>query len=339
MKNITAWMVKDVITIEGSKSVNDACILMQNNNIGSIVVLNDKQIAGIFTERDLLTKVIGKGKDHLTTAVSDVMTKDIKVGSISSNFKDVFDLMMTNNIRHLPIVDSGSLVGIVSIRDLLRFDVKLMEQTIADLTKELVFTKSLVEKSNDERNNELFREKQRLEQLVIIDSLTGLFNYRYFEEIFAKEVARAKRYNHCVTLLFIDIDYFKHYNDLNGHEQGNVVLKQLGEVLRTTSRHADTVFKMSGIDIVARYGGEEFVIILPETNKKGGFARAKRVLDDVRNFPFQNRESQPNGKLTVSIGISEYPSDASDWEFLIKKADDALYKAKNNGRDQIALVE
>lgn len=335
MKEITAWMVKDVITIQPDKTVLEACLLMQKNNIGAAIAVKENKPVGIFTERDLLNKVIVGGKDPKTIILDEIMTKDVKTATTNSSYKEVYDLMRLNNIRHLPILENDVLVGVVSIRDLLRFHMRSLEQTITELTNEIIFVRSLLDKTSDDRSKELYQENKRLQDIAIVDSLTGLYNYRYFEEIFSKEIARSKRYNHLLTLLFIDIDFFKHYNDINGHEEGNIVLKELAEVLRHTSRQTDTLCKLHGVDIVARYGGEEFVIVLPETPKQGGIVRATRLLEDVRNHPFKNKESQPNGKLTISIGVAEFPTDAANWEEIIKKADEALYQAKNTGRDKL----
>lgn len=337
-ENISAWMVKEVVTVAPNQTVQDACVLMQKYTIGSVIIVKNKRPVGIFTERDLLTKVVVQNKDYSKTKLEDVMTRDIKKATTQSTYKEVYDLMTQNNIRHLPIVEEEALVAIVSIRDLLRFNMRSMEQIISDQSREINFLKGMLEKTNDERTRELYNLNERLQGLIIVDSLTGLYNHKYFEEILIKEMARAKRYHRPLSLLFIDIDFFKHYNDINGHERGNDVLKQLAELLRNTSRHSDTVFKITPIDIVARYGGEEFVIVLPETDKNGGIIRARRLLADVRNYPFYNRESQPNGKLTVSIGVSEYPSDAQEWGDLIKKSDEALYAAKNSGRDTVCAA-
>jgi|GEM_PF-759298 len=334
-ETISAWMIKEVVTVNHDQTVYDACKLMHEHKIGSVIVVSKKKPVGIVTERDILTKVVAEQRDYNKTCISDIMTTDIKFATTKSGYKEVYELMNRNNIRHLPIVEKGRLVAIVSIRDLLRFNMRSMEQIISEQMKELNFVKGMFEKTSDQRNRELLKLNEQLQGLIIVDNLTGLYNHKYFEEILIKELARANRYNRPVSLLFIDIDFFKHYNDVNGHERGNVVLKQLSEVLRKTSRHSDTVFKMEPIDIVARYGGEEFVIIMPETDKKGGVARAKRLISDVKEYPFYNREAQPGGTLTISVGVSEFPLDAREWSDLIRKADEGLYKAKNSGRDKV----
>ena len=333
--SISTWMIQDIILVDENKSIQDICILMDQKNQDAVVVCKGKRPVGIFTDRDLVDKVIAKERDPKYTLLKDVMTTDIKVASPSVNYKEIYDLMISNNIRHLPVVENNEVIGMVCIKDLLRFNMRTMERTVGEQKKEIEFIKNMLDETNDERNRRLYMENLRLQSLIRVDDLTGLYNHKYFEEILVKELARSKRYNRSLTLLFLDLDYFKHYNDINGHEAGNIVLKQFADILRNTSRQSDTAFKMAAIDIVARYGGEEFVIVLPETDRSGGFARAERVLNDVRNFPFHNRESQPNGRLTVSIGVSEYPADASDWNELIKRADESLYRAKNNGRDRV----
>jgi diguanylate cyclase (GGDEF)-like protein len=334
MKIITIWMIKEVVTVTPNQTVSEACALMKKSNIGSVIVVEDKKPVGIFTERDLLFKVAAEGRDYVQMQIGKVMTPNVLTADTSTDAEQVYNLMRLHKIRHLPIVENEALVGIVSIRDLLRFHMQTMDQTIIDLSNELSFIKGILNQTGEERVKTLFLETKKLESLVMVDSLTGLYNYRYFEDAFAAEICRAQRYGHPLSLLFIDIDYFKHYNDTNGHEQGNVLLKQLANLLKSTSRTTDKLCKVKGIDIVARYGGEEFVIVLPETNKIGGHARANRVLEDVRNYPFPYGEKQPGGKLTVSIGIAEFPSDATTWEEVIQRADEALYRAKNSGKDR-----
>ena len=335
MGNISMWMANEYVVSDGGKTVYDACAMMKEKDLDAIMIAEQECLQGIFTEHDLLNRIIIPGKDSKKILIKDVMTKTIKTIDVSTEYKQVYDLMLANNIRHLPVLKDGKMIGLVYLRDLLRFNTRTMEKTVQDQEKEIEFIKNMLDETNDERNRKLYMENLRLQSLIRIDDLTGLYNHKYFEEILVKEMARAKRYHRPVTLLFLDIDYFKHYNDINGHEAGNIVLKQLADILKNTSRQSDTAFKVSSIDIVARYGGEEFVIVLPETDKNGGFARSERILEDVREYAFLNKESQPNGKLTVSIGVSEFPNDAVEWNALIKRADESLYKAKNKGRDRV----
>lgn len=167
---------------------------------------------------------------------------------------------------------------------------------------------------------------EKVKAMAIRDGLTGLYNRRHFEAALNAEILRALRYHDPVSLIFLDVDYFKNYNDSQGHLKGDELLKELaGLVLK----------RIRATDIVCRYGGEEFTIILPSTNKE----RAKTVAQDIRArveaHPFPNRIDQPAGMVTISLGISECPADGKSSVEIIKRADEALYRAKQAGRNRI----
>lgn len=168
-----------------------------------------------------------------------------------------------------------------------------------------------------------------LEALATKDGLTGLYNYRHFMEALDKEVKKSARFGRPLSLLIIDIDHFKNYNDTNGHIQGNAALKKMAEVFGGAIRD---------VDIAARYGGEEFAVILPETLLEGALKAAERIRVKVEQASFPNEESQPGGSLTVSIGAASFPEAATDAANLIDAADMALYKAKSLGRNRVCSV-
>lgn len=159
----------------------------------------------------------------------------------------------------------------------------------------------------------------KLEELVNKDGLTRVYNHRYFHDTLKEKVALSKKSNKPISMIFVDIDYFKHYNDLNGHQMGDEVLRIIGEILKENLREND---------IAARYGGEEFGIILPDTEEKEAVLIADNIRKIIETTKFEGEENQPNGLLTVSMGISVYPDKAKDDITLIKSADDALYRAK-----------
>lgn len=159
----------------------------------------------------------------------------------------------------------------------------------------------------------------KLEELVNKDGLTEVYNHRYFRDTLKEKVALSKKSNKHVSMVFVDIDYFKHYNDLNGHQMGDEVLKTIGKILRENLREND---------ISARYGGEEFAIILPDTTEDQAVLIADKIRRIIESTKFVGEENQPSGVLTASMGISVYPDKAKDDVTLIKSADDALYRAK-----------
>ncbi len=175
-------------------------------------------------------------------------------------------------------------------------------------------------------NEELESVNRILRELAIRDGLTGLYNHRYFQEALAMEVARAQRHNRPFSLIFIDVDYFKKYNDTHGHPMGDQLLRNLSDMLNSRLRQSD---------MAARYGGEEFILLLPETGKDGAAIVAESVRSQIENYPFDGRETQPGGKVTVSVGVSTFQEDGSDAPSVLHQADQALYKAKHAGRNQV----
>jgi diguanylate cyclase (GGDEF)-like protein len=163
---------------------------------------------------------------------------------------------------------------------------------------------------------------------VYRDDLTGLCNYRYFREYLGREIHRCIRYNNPISLVMIDIDNFKNYNDRNGHEAGNAVLTTIAGLLRDSLR---------SVDVPARYGGEEFALILPATVKTDAQQVAERVRRKIEDHHFPFEEFQPDGKLTTSLGVATYPADAREADELVRRADSALYFAKSNGKNQVHL--
>jgi diguanylate cyclase (GGDEF)-like protein len=169
---------------------------------------------------------------------------------------------------------------------------------------------------------------QRMSDLVVTDDLTKLFNYRYLEQTLDIELRRSQRYKSEISLVFLDIDHFKEVNDTHGHQAGSQVLIELGKVL---------IESLRDVDIIARYGGDEFVIVLPETSVDTTHHIVKRLQKSIREFKFLRKRGL-KVRLTVSFGIAGYPRHAKNKEDLIKAADNAMYFAKNAGRDQIFIA-
>lgn len=168
-------------------------------------------------------------------------------------------------------------------------------------------------------------EAEYYKNLSRIDGLTGLSNFRFFNELLASEISRSARYKKNFSLLMLDIDNFKTVNDKKGHQAGDEILKSVSQILKDVSRNTD---------LVSRYGGDEFAIIIPETKKSKALPFAERILNEIKNFHAEKADSKETA-ITVSIGIAGFAEDAETEEELIKIADKALYKAKNSGRNTI----
>ena len=180
-----------------------------------------------------------------------------------------------------------------------------------------------------ERTQELAEANTRLAQLAVTDGLTGLYNHRHLHERLSLEIERSARNGLPLSLLMIDVDHFKVYNDLHGHPTGDELLRQLARIMGD-GRRAN--------DFVARYGGEEFAIVLVDTPKFTAAQVAERLRARVAEYHFEHREEQPEGQVSVSIGVSSFPDDAVEAEGLVRTADEALYKAKAAGRNAVILA-
>jgi len=159
-----------------------------------------------------------------------------------------------------------------------------------------------------------------LEESSYTDGLTGLYNYRFFRESFYRELKRSKRYRHPLSLLLLDLDDFKIYNDANGHPAGDRALEETARLLASNCRE---------IDVVCRYGGEEFAVILPATDKRGARIVGEKLRRRVEDHPFGGEEACPARRLTISGGIASFPEDGLSLQELVQNADQALYQAKN----------
>ena len=186
-----------------------------------------------------------------------------------------------------------------------------------------------LEEEVHKRTAELAEANERLELLARTDGLTGLYNHRYFQEYLVKEVERCHRSSIPLSMLMIDVDYFKHYNDQNGHVAGDEVLRQVAEVL-TRGRRIN--------DVVARYGGEEFSLLLPGTPVNSALNLASQIRSKIAEEPVKNEEAQPGGRLTISVGVASCPEHAATPDSLVAAADKALYAAKRAGRDRVELA-
>lgn len=172
-------------------------------------------------------------------------------------------------------------------------------------------------------NSRLYKLTRRL---AVTDELTGIANYRYLQQRIDEEMSRAKRFGKDLSLLMIDTDDFKGFNDAYGHLAGDRALSEFGGVLGRAVRD---------IDVIARYGGEEFAVVLPETDAAGAFVAAEKIREAFSEHLFPDDTGARTCTLTVSIGMATYPTNAESKDALLRESDDALYRAKNSGKNRV----
>jgi two-component system, cell cycle response regulator len=227
-------------------------------------------------------------------------------------------LMMKHDVRSLlmaPILHQGKWLGTVGLhqcetpRAWSEDEVTLLSEIAQPLAMAVT-------------NARLYHQVQ---EQAVRDGLTGVFNRRYFDQMLELEIERAKRYNHDLSLIMIDLDYLKKINDELGHQAGDKAIREIGQVLKKLHRRVDTI---------ARYGGEEFVALLPHTSPKGAAIAAETWRQAINEIKLQD-----GWHLTASIGVATLPLQAITSAQLIKAADDAMYRAKQTGRNRVCVAE
>lgn len=180
-------------------------------------------------------------------------------------------------------------------------------------------------------HRELRRRAIAMEQyrkLSYLDPLTGLYNRRFFDEALEGEIEKSLRAKRSLVLVMIDIDDFKVYNDCNGHQKGDAALIKMAKLFKAACRSSD---------IVARYGGEEFAIIFPGAGQEHAMVLGRRIVTEAEAADFEGQQLVPSGSLTVSIGVACFPQHGRNAVDLINHADQALYKAKKDGKNTIRM--
>ncbi|HKA24621.1 MAG TPA: sensor domain-containing diguanylate cyclase [Candidatus Eisenbacteria bacterium] len=212
----------------------------------------------------------------------------------------------------VPVVHRSQVVGVLACFN-------PSDQTVPDLSRVMPLLATATSLAMDNA-----RLSQSLQRVAITDDLTQVYNYRFLRTALRREMKRSSRSRTPFTLLMVDVDHLKEYNDKFGHLRGSRVLRELARVLARRVR---------GMDLVAKYGGDEFTVILPETGRSGGQLVAERIRASVaaHQFPRVNP-----GDITVSVGIALFPEDGIQPATLIAASDAALYAAKQSGRNRVA---
>lgn len=227
----------------------------------------------------------------------------------------------TKSFISIPVMIKDTSIGVINLSD------KKDGSDFSDMDIKLLETVALYSAVAIERRI-YYQSAISLKKISITDPLTSLLNRRYFEERIAEELERSRRHVQPFSLIIIDIDNFKGFNDTYGHLHGD-------EALRNTAMGIRKCIRV--IDIAARYGGEEFAVILPTTDKVEAMIIGKRIRDEIDKMSIPIRGKENAARLTISLGIATYPVDASTIDDLINNADRALYKAKGLGKNRVVL--
>lgn len=248
--------------------------------------------------------------------VTDFVEPGEKADIILAHSKGLFPASDWEQLRKL---SKAQTVAILSNRVIVKLkgEVEKHIRREKELTEMMILLKSL---------------NANLETLTMVDALTGIANRRRFEEHLIEEWRRARRQNHSLSLLMIDIDFFKRLNDTYGHQRGDDVLHEVGNALANLLRRPG--------DLAARYGGEEFAVILPQSDKVGAQDVAERIRKSIEELNIPNEKSSIKKTLTVSIGVAtQSAKNLEDPKELVLAADKALYKAKEMGRNQVQYFQ
>jgi diguanylate cyclase (GGDEF)-like protein len=288
---------------------------------------------------EILVKVFNE-----TNRLNELKQNNLRKASVSvrEQVNELREVGLILAVIFLPIL---IIVGVIiyvttaaPIEKLTKIIKSVSENDFKDMSAVVRGSEEFIEKrkSNDEisrlaralRNfgQQIEDKTKELERLIITDEKTKLFNFRHFKSELQSEIARAKRFNESVSLIMIDADKFKHYNDTNGHVLGDEALIKMARLMKSMCRETDKP---------ARFGGEEFAILLPKTGKEEAVIFAERIRKAIEEAVFVNQEKQPGGNFTASLGVATYPEDCTDAETLVNAADKALYKAKEKGRNRV----
>ena len=249
-----------------------------------------------------------------------LLVSDVSKEPRFSTRADQRSTFKTKSIVCVPLKTKGKSHGVIELINKVEEEIDsfgeedlLLLNTLADYTAIAI------------ENAKLF---DRVQELTITDDLTHLYNSRYLHRSLEHEVERARRFKEELSLIFMDLDYFKDVNDKHGHLSGSKLLTEVAELISANIR---------AVDIACRYGGDEFVVVMPETSKKNARIVAEKLRDKFKGNLFLKEEGI-NCPLTASFGVAAYPEDARDRLELIHLADQAMYKVKNSTRDGVEIA-
>jgi diguanylate cyclase (GGDEF)-like protein len=316
---VQSLMTKNVSCLPPDAKLRDAVQLMVEHRYSCVVVTQQQSPIGIVTERDLVKVLMKENHEKdLSQPISNFMSSPVLTLDQAKSLFDALVLNSAEKVRHIPVVDSDSeLVGLVTMTDLVNAHFKVTEMQ-SQLIEQAISSKT---QALQELNNEL-------QTLSMVDHLMQIGNRRAMEVDLSHTHSSAVRYNNIYSVLLLDIDYFKLYNDYYGHQIGDDALKQVAEVMKQSIRSSDRLY---------RYGGEELLMVLPHTNIEQAVIVAEKIITAIQDCSIPHNKS-PFGHLTISCGCTSINPNLKEtlsrWEQLVTVADQALYQAKSDGRNR-----
>lgn len=294
-------------SFDGTASMKEILGYMQDAPTDCVIIQDAVSSVGIITSKDIL-KFIDDDKCHTITA-QEVMSSPLETMQTTASINDALNFFKSHHYKRIVVVNKkGTIMGIVTQQDLISRTYLKWSQLVNQHFHQFEELTQILQKKN-----------QHLSMLATKDNLTSINNRHMFAELFAKECATAKRYSADLSLLMLDLDYFKKVNDTYGHNIGDFVLKTFTSIVADLIRDADSF---------ARWGGEEFVVLLRHTSCEQAFGVAEKIRRAVESHDFGQA-----GHITCSIGITTvFPEDTL--AEAIERADRALYSAKDQGRNQ-----
>lgn len=370
LENVEEIMTSSVITANKDVNLYDAKRLMEENNVRRLVIIDSKgNVIGIITQTDIIRNLradyVALLENLLKEKSMALIESEIKYRTLVEQSLEGIMIIQEGLIKFvnpalLKILnyENEEMVGTDILRFLYPEDRELLSKSLNNLSDsqkaESMLELRMMHKTGEEIYIEILstqiqyggkpailatlrditerkKTEAELKRLVVTDDLTGLFNQRYFYIQLAKEFERLKRHGRPLSMLLMDIDMFKYFNDKYGHWEGDYVLKKIGEILMKSVRDVDIAF---------RYGGEEFTVILPETKHEDAMVVAERIRKAVAQavfYPF-TLDGQPDVvSKTVSVGVTEFRME-DDVKSFLKRVDNAMYQAKRDGRNIVVSL-
>ena len=302
---------KRVRWVNKEMSTEEIVRFMEAFNHDVVMVVEERRPIGIVTIKDILKLI--KRKVDLSLPIKNHMTTPVMTLSHTLTLKEALHFMQDKHFKRIVTVDeNGFLSGIITLQELVSMAYTRWMKVVESYQNEL-----------RKINEELEKKNKKYEKYAGIDPLTGLYNRMKFLELYVSEYKLMLQRHNSLSLMVVDLDYFKRINDTYGHNVGDEVLKKVAKEMQRTFRN---------IDIVCRWGGEEFVVLLPAAEIKD----AEKIAEKLRNKVKELRFDKCPCNISVSIGLTKiYEGD--ELYSVIERADKALYRAKHDGRDRVKL--